>query len=146
MVEVVAMGDRRECFPAELAVGTLALTHAAASASPMWFVSVPPRAGPRLPDAWGRMPGWGTGGSDAGDRARGTRCGGWAARIPSGLAGLTAEANGVVVGEGAWRVTGLRGPWSILGPQVGARWLLCLLHWELKLLTASSDFLINYFF
>ena len=51
-----------------------------------------------------------------------------------------------VVGEGAWRVTGLRGPWSILGPQVGARWLLCLLHWELKLLTASSDFLINYFF
>ena len=71
---------------------------------------------------------------------------GWAARIPSGLAGLTAEANEVVVGEGAWRVTGLRGPWSILGPQVGARWLLCLLHWELKLLTASSDFLINYFF
>ena len=67
---------------------------------------------------------------------------GWAARIPSGLAGLTAEATEVVV-WGKGRVTGQRGPGGILGPQVGARWLLCLLDWELKLLTGSSDFLIK---
>ena len=88
--------------------------------------------------------GWQRGGGP-GPRSTWRRGGlrGTAARIPSGLAGLTAEATEVVV-WGKGRVTGQRGPGGILGPQVGARWLLCLLDWELKLLTGSSDFLINY--
>ena len=69
------MGDRRECFPAELAVGTLALTRAAALLATVVCLC-PPRAGPPLADAWGRLLGWGTGGSEAGDRARGARGGG----------------------------------------------------------------------
>ena len=62
------MTEQGECFPAELGVGTVALTLAAALPR-----VVPSRGWLGLPDAWGRLLGWDTGGSEAVGRAHGRR-------------------------------------------------------------------------